>query len=104
MANSIVRQRTKMFKKDKITYVIEYRLDYLEFYIAYGSHINIRLENNRLYEKDIAIKLLNIFYDLLNMEISEIQDFLNIKIKDDKITDKKGNIISLIKLKGGIKQ
>lgn len=85
MANTIKRQRAKKYKNEKITYCVEYGIDSICFYLAYGNHITLELDetvrDKNNYEKN-AIKLLKIFFKLIDMEIKDILRYLKLKIVD----------------------
>jgi hypothetical protein len=95
---SQTRTRTKIHNETKVTYKIIFHLNRIDFYIPYGDYISIECKDKTYDEKDESIKLLRVFYKILDMEVKQIEKFLNIKIKDGEITDNNGDKIIDIKI------
>jgi len=96
---SVIRHRTKTIRNEKVYYSIEYGLDDVILTVRCCESLCIRYEKPRAsFSYEISSRLLQLFYKLLEMELSEIETTLGIIINSHGVTDKKGNRIVMIQI------
>lgn len=94
------KSRTKEYIGTKIKYFLEIKnFDSIYLYTKEYNGITIYLKNNTLNERKTTIKIVNLYFDLLELDIYDLQDTLRIRFVDDKIIDKKGNMVSEVFIK-----
>lgn len=96
---SAKRAKTKTHLGKKIQCNFEYNLTSISFYVSFSGDVRITYENNQdMSEYEISSRLLKLYYDMIDMEIPEIQKLLKIKITSDGITDKNGEKVYTVLL------
>jgi hypothetical protein len=92
---SVKRSRTLKHGQDKIKLLFEYGLDELTIYTYYNT-VYVRYKGVNGY--DASNKLLKLFYEMLDMDIPQIEKALGVKITSEGIRDKAGNRAEVISL------
>jgi hypothetical protein len=94
-----MKSRVKTKNGQKIQCCFEYDPEYISTYVKFGNIVRIRYADNKgLSDYEASNRLLKLYYDLLEADISSIEIRLGVDIDSNGIRDKQGNTASTILL------
>lgn len=93
----MAKTKTQTHKGEKIQLIYDYTIDYITLTVKFENQITIRYADNKgLSDYEKANKLLQLYFKLLDMTISEIEKALHIKITAEGIKDNTGQKINIV--------